>query len=54
METVTAENIRAFLQRLSERYPRAGTLYLLGGGALCLLGNPRETRDSARFAESGC
>jgi hypothetical protein len=36
METVTSETIRSFLQRLSERYPGAGTFYLLGGCALCL------------------
>lgn len=45
MEPVTSEVIRAFLQRLSERFPKRATFYLLGGGALCLLGNPRETRD---------
>jgi hypothetical protein len=30
---------------LGERYTRPGTLYLLGGCALCLLGNPRATQD---------
>jgi hypothetical protein len=45
MEAVTAAAIQQFIQRLAERYGGAGTLYLLGGGALCLLGSPRETRD---------
>jgi len=45
MEPVTAAAIQQFIQRLAERYGGAGTLYLLGGGALCLLGSPRETRD---------
>lgn len=45
MEPVTSETIRAFLQRLSERYTQGGQFYLLGGSALCLLGSPRETRD---------
>jgi hypothetical protein len=40
---VAAEEIRVFLQRLSERYPQPAALFLLGGGALCLLGNPRRT-----------
>ena len=30
---------------MSERYPGTGTFYLLGGSALCLLGNPRTTLD---------
>jgi hypothetical protein len=34
-----------FLQRLGERYPKPASLYLLGGGALCLLGSPRATLD---------
>jgi hypothetical protein len=45
VESVTAENLRAFLERLGEEYSGPVTLYLLGGGALCLLGNPRVTVD---------
>jgi hypothetical protein len=45
VESVTVENLRAFLERLGEQYPGSATLYLLGGGALCLLGNPRVTVD---------
>lgn len=45
MEQVTSAAIETFLQRLSKRYTSPATLYLLGGSALCLLGNPRETRD---------
>lgn len=45
MEPVTSAVLQAFFERLSERYRGAGELYLLGGSALCLLGNPRETLD---------
>jgi len=45
MEPVTSVAIETFLQRLGERYTGPAVLYLLGGGALCLLGSPRETRD---------
>lgn len=45
MEPVTLATLQAFLRRLGERYPGAGDLYLLGGSALCLLGNPRTTVD---------
>ena len=34
-----------FLKRLGEQTSGAATLYLLGGSALCLLGNPRSTLD---------
>lgn len=44
-EQVTRENLLAFLQRVGERWTSSASLYLLGGGALGLLGNPRETRD---------
>jgi hypothetical protein len=44
-EPVTSAAILLFLQRLGERWQAQSALYLLGGGALCLLGNPRETRD---------
>ena len=45
MESVTAANLRSFLECLGERYQGFATLYLLGGSALCLLGNPRVTGD---------
>jgi hypothetical protein len=45
VESVTAENLRAFLECLGEHYQGSATLYLLGGGALCLLGSPRVTAD---------
>ncbi len=45
MEAVTSVHLRAFLQRLGERYPGPATIYLLGGSALCLLGSPRATLD---------
>lgn len=45
MESITVDTLHTFLQKLGERYTRPGTLYLLGGCALCLLGNPRATQD---------
>jgi hypothetical protein len=45
MEPVTPETLTKFLTRLRERYPNQATLYLLGGSALLLLGNPRQTLD---------
>ena len=45
MNTLTADDIKTFLKKLSERYTHSGTLYLLGGAAVCLLGNPRPTMD---------
>jgi hypothetical protein len=45
MRTLTADDIRTFLKQLGARYPHAATLYLLGGSAICLLGNPRPTVD---------
>jgi hypothetical protein len=41
MEPVTLTTLREFLRRLGERFGGQGDLYLLGGSALCLLGNPR-------------
>ena len=45
MEPVTLDALQTFLRCLGERYPGAGDFYLLGGSALCLLGNPRTTVD---------
>ncbi|MFQ5615771.1 MAG: DUF6036 family nucleotidyltransferase [Anaerolineales bacterium] len=45
MGSIADGEIRAFLRKLGERYPKSATLYLLGGGALCLLGSPRRTVD---------
>ena len=45
MGGLAAAEVEQFLQRLGERYPHSGTLYLLGGAALCLLGSPRRTVD---------
>ncbi len=45
MEPVTLATLETFLRRLGERFTGAGDLYLLGGSALCLLGNPRTTVD---------
>jgi hypothetical protein len=45
MNTLTADDIRTFLKKLSDRYTQPGTLYVLGGAAVCLLGNPRPTVD---------
>jgi hypothetical protein len=45
MAEANSEQIKAFLERLGERYSRRAKLILLGRGALCLLGNPRPTVD---------
>jgi hypothetical protein len=45
MEPVTPETLTEFLTRLGERYSNQATLYLLGGRALLLLGNPRQILD---------
>ncbi len=45
MEPVTPYTLTEFLTRLGERYANPATLYLLGGSALLLLGNPRQTLD---------
>jgi hypothetical protein len=45
MEPVTPETLIEFLTRLGERYSDQAILYLLGGSALLLLGNPRQTLD---------
>ena len=45
MEPVTPQTLTEFLTRLGERYSDPATLYLLGGSALLLLGNPRQTLD---------
>lgn len=51
MGDITTAEILDFLQRLGERYPGPATLFLLGGSALCLLGNPRRTLDIDYLAE---
>jgi hypothetical protein len=50
-EEVTPETTLLFLERLADRWDSPVSLYLLGGGALSLLGNIRETRDLDYTAE---
>lgn len=45
MEPVTQDTLTRFLTRLGEQYPNPVNLYLLGGSALLLLGNLRQTLD---------
>lgn len=45
MESLAPDQINTFLNALGERYPHPATLLLLGGSALCLLGNARPTLD---------
>lgn len=45
MGNIATTEIQTFLDALGKRYTRTATLFLLGGGALCLLGNPRRTID---------
>jgi len=43
--SLAADEIRNFFLKLSQRYHYHARIYILGGGALCLLGNPRRTVD---------
>lgn len=52
MDGIARDEILDFLRRLGERYHGSGTLFLLGGSALCMLGNPRRTLDIDYMAES--
>jgi hypothetical protein len=45
VEPVTRAVVLEFLEQLGERFAGRGSLYLLGGSALCLLGSPRTTAD---------
>ncbi len=45
MGNVAPDTIRTFLEALGNRYAEPATLYLLGGSALSMLGNPRPTLD---------
>lgn len=45
MEPVTPQTLNEFLTRLGESYSKPANLYLLGGSALLLLGNLRQTLD---------
>ncbi len=45
MDGLAEREVLDFLERLGELYPEPANLYLLGGGALCLLGSPRRTLD---------
>lgn len=45
MVEIGSPEIQDFLQQLGARYPGTGSLYLLGGSALCLLGSARRTLD---------
>ncbi len=45
MEPVTVDSLNTFLQRLGESFPQHTAFYLLGGSALLILGNPRQTLD---------
>lgn len=45
MERVAKETIYAFLAEVGRRYQKTTDLYLIGGSALSLLGNPRPTLD---------
>lgn len=43
--SLAAAEIESFLTRLAEQHAKPATLYLLGGGGLCLLGSSRRTYD---------
>jgi len=52
MGDIATTEILAFLRKLGERYTRPAAIYLLGGSALCFLGNPRRTADIDYFVET--
>jgi hypothetical protein len=45
VEPISQDSIHKFLVQLGELFPTNAAFYLLGGCALCLLGNPLETLD---------
>jgi len=45
MEPINANTLKTFLVRVGELQSQRANLYLLGGSALLLLGNPRQTLD---------
>jgi hypothetical protein len=45
LEPVTSAALIEFLSRLGEHSPRDTVFYILGGSALSILGNPRQTLD---------
>jgi len=45
MGSIATEEVMRFLEKLGEVHQEKAVLYLIGGGALCLLGNPRRTAD---------
>ena len=49
---LATEEIQDFLNHLSLQYTQTVKLYLLGGSALCFLGNPRRTVDIDIFEET--
>ena len=51
MESVTAQALERFFERLGEEISAPTKFFLVGGSALCLLGSPRETLDIDYFIE---
>jgi hypothetical protein len=45
MANIAKETLEAFLAEVGRRNPQEAHLYLIGGSALSLLGNPRPTLD---------
>ena len=45
MGSLAVQEVETFLVRLGKVFEAPAVLYLIGGGALCLLGNPRRTLD---------
>ncbi len=45
IHTVTLADLEGFFTRVDERLQQEETVYLIGGSALLLLGNPRATLD---------
>lgn len=45
MHSISKPIVFEFLERIGEKFPQGVSLYLLGGSALCIIGNPRVTND---------
>ena len=50
-DSLAREEVQDFVEKLSRNYTHPTKLYLLGGSALCFLGNPRRTVDIDCFIE---
>jgi hypothetical protein len=52
MHSISKPVIFEFLERIGQKLPQEVSLFLLGGSALCIIGNPRVTNDIDYTLES--